>query len=47
MIKTSGAAFAFVLVLSISATAIETPAAHLYRALTDLCLDHYLRDKVS
>ena len=45
MVKTSGAAFAFVLVWSTSATAIETPAASLYRALTDLCLDRYLRDK--
>ena len=45
MIKTSGAAFAFVLVWSTAATAIETPTAGLYRALTDLCLDRYLRDK--
>jgi hypothetical protein len=42
-----GTAFALVLVLvwSTSATAIETPAARVYRALTDLCVDHYLRDK--
>jgi hypothetical protein len=45
MVKISGAAFAFVLVWSTSATAVETPAAGLYRALTDLCLDRYLRDK--
>ena len=45
MVKTSGAAFAFMLVWSTSATAIETPAASLYRALTDLCLDRYLGDK--
>lgn len=45
MLKISGAAFAFVLVWSTSATAIETPAARLYRTLTDVCLDHYLRDK--
>jgi hypothetical protein len=42
----SGAALAFVLVWSTSATAIETPTARLYRAVTDLCLEHYLRDKV-
>jgi hypothetical protein len=45
MIKISGATFVFVLVWSTSATAIETPAAGLYRALTDVCLDRYLRDK--
>ena len=45
MVKISGTAFAFVLVWSTSATAVETPAAGLYRALTDLCLDRYLRDK--
>ena len=45
MLKISGAASAFVLVWSASATAIETPAAGLYRALTDVCLDRYLRDK--
>jgi hypothetical protein len=45
MLKISGAASAFVLVWSASATAIETPAAALYRALTDVCLDRYLRDK--
>ena len=45
MAKTSAAAFAFALVWSTSATAIETPAASLYRALTDLCLDRYLSDK--
>jgi hypothetical protein len=45
MAKTSAAAFAFVLVLGTSATAIETPAARLYRSLTDLCLDRYLTDK--
>jgi len=45
MLKTCGAAFTFVLVWSTSATATETPAARLYRALTDVCLDHYLRDK--
>ena len=46
LLAISGAAFAFVLVWSTSATAIETPTARLYRAVTDLCLDHYLRDKV-
>jgi hypothetical protein len=45
MVRVSGTAFAFVLVWSTSATAVETPAAGLYRALTDLCLDRYLRDK--
>jgi len=45
MLKTSGAAFVVVLAWSTSATAIETPEARLYRALTDVCLDHYLRDK--
>jgi hypothetical protein len=44
MPKISGALFAFVLVWSTSASAIETPAARLYRTLTDLCLDHYLSD---
>jgi hypothetical protein len=47
MLRISGAAFAFVLVWSTSSTAIETPAARLYRALTDVCLDHYLSDKES
>jgi hypothetical protein len=47
MMKRSGAAFAFVLIWSTSATAIETPTARLYRTVTDLCLDHYLRDKVA
>ena len=46
MVKISGAAFAFVLVWSTSANAVETPAAGLYRALTDICLDRYLKDKV-
>ena len=45
MIKISGAAFAAVLVWSISATAMETPAARLYRAVTDVCLEQYLKDK--
>ena len=45
MEKPFGAAFALALVWSASATATETPAARLYRALTDVCLDHYLRDK--
>ena len=45
MIKTSGAAFALALMWCTSATAIETPAARLYRAVTDVCLDHYLKDK--
>ena len=45
MVRISGAAFAFVLVWSTSTTAVETPAASLYRALTDLCLDRYLGDK--
>ena len=45
MVKLSCATFAFVLVWSTSATAIETPAAGLYRVLTDLCLDRYLRDR--
>ena len=40
--KILGAAFSFVLLWSASATAIETPAARHYRALTDLCLDRYL-----
>ena len=38
------ASCAFALVWSTSATAIETPAARLYRTLTDVCLDHYLSD---
>ena len=46
MTKASGAAFAFVLAWITSATAIETPTARLYRTVTDLCLEHYLRDKV-
>jgi hypothetical protein len=37
-------AVAFGLLWSTSAVAIETPAARLYRALTDVCVDHYLRD---
>ena len=45
MAKIFGTAFAFMLVWTTSATAVETPAAGLYRALTDLCLDRYLRDK--
>jgi hypothetical protein len=45
MLKTFGAAFAFGLVWSTSATSIETPEARLYRALTDVCLDHYLKNK--
>jgi hypothetical protein len=45
MVKISGTAFAFMLVWNTSATAVETSAAGLYRALTDLCLDRYLRDK--
>jgi hypothetical protein len=32
------------LLWSASATAIDTPAARLYRALTDVCLDRYLRN---
>jgi hypothetical protein len=35
---------AFVLLWSTSATAIDTPAARLYRALTDVCLERYLRN---
>jgi hypothetical protein len=46
MTRTSGVAFALVLACSTSATAIETPTARLYRAVTDLCLEHYLSDKV-
>jgi hypothetical protein len=46
LIAISSAALAFVLVWYTPATAIETPTARLYRAVTDLCLDHYLRDKV-
>ena len=45
MVKISGAAFAFVFVWSTSTTAIETPAAGLYRALADVCLDRYLKDQ--
>ena len=45
MVKISGATLAFVLAWSTSTTAIETPAAGLYRALTDVCLDRYLTDK--
>ena len=41
MVKISRAV-AFALLWSASATAIETPAARIYRALTDVCLDHYL-----
>jgi hypothetical protein len=40
--KLSGASFALVLLTNLSATAIETPAARLYRAITDVCLDRYL-----
>ena len=43
MVKISSAV-AFVLLCATSATAIETPAARLYRALTDVCLDHYLNN---
>jgi len=45
MAKPFIAAFALWLVLSASASAVETPAANLYRALTDLCIDRYLTDK--
>src|SRR5262245_10491114 len=38
------ASFAFVLLGSVPATAVETPAARLYRAITDVCLDRYLSD---
>src|SRR6186997_1296664 len=43
--KISGVVFAFVLAWSTSATAIDTPAARLYRATMDICLEHYLSDK--
>jgi hypothetical protein len=43
MVKTSGVV-AFVLLWSASASAIDTPAARLYRALTDVCLDRYLKN---
>ena len=43
MVKISGAV-AFGLLWGASATAIETPAARLYRTLTDVCVDHYLRN---
>ena len=43
MVKISSAV-AFALLWSASATAIETPAARIYRALTDVCLDHYLKN---
>jgi hypothetical protein len=45
MRTTCAAVFAFVLVWATSATAVETPAASLYRTLTDLCIDRYLGDK--
>jgi hypothetical protein len=38
---------AVVLLWSTPAAAMETPAARLYRALTDVCLDHYLKDNDS
>src|SRR6476659_2001162 len=38
----STVALAVVLLWSTSATAIETPAARLYRSVTDVCLDRYL-----
>jgi hypothetical protein len=42
MPSASGVAFAVVLLWSTSATAIETPAARLYRSIADVCLDRYL-----
>jgi len=42
MTKMSAVAFAAVLLWSTSATAIETPAARLYRTIMDVCLDRYL-----
>jgi hypothetical protein len=44
MAKVSRAAFAFVLAWSTSALSVETPAARVYRALTDVCLDRHLKD---
>ena len=40
--KMSAAAFCLVLLWHMSATAIEMPAARLYRAIIDVCLDRYL-----
>jgi len=45
MAKLVLAAFALWLVSATSATAAETPAAYLYRAVTDVCIDRYLSDK--
>ena len=45
MRKITGAVFTLAFLWTPSATAVELPAARLYRALTDLCIDHYLRDK--
>jgi len=45
MRKITGSVFIFASLWISSATAIEMPAARLYRALTDLCIDHHLRDK--
>jgi hypothetical protein len=44
MIKIPAVAFAVVLLWNTPATAIETPAARLYRAIMDVCLDRYLSD---
>jgi hypothetical protein len=44
MSKISAAAFGLILLWQMSAAAIETPAARLYRAITDVCLDRYLSD---
>jgi hypothetical protein len=42
MMKFSVSALAFVLLGNLSASAIDTPAVRVYRAITDLCLDRYL-----
>ena len=45
MTKPVLAALALWLMSGASATVAETPAAHLYRAVTDVCIDRYLSDK--
>ena len=40
----SGVALVVVLMWSTSAVAIDTPAARVYRVLTDVCVDRYLTD---
>jgi len=44
MAQLSAAAFALVLLWCTSATAIDLPAARLYRALMDVCVNRYLSD---